>query len=221
MKIKICGLTRPDEAQIINDYEVDYAGFVFYGPSKRNVTSTQAKEIMERLSKDVKKVAVMVSPDVSDIEEIQRLPFDVLQIHKELKPEVIEAAKLPIWYAANISDEEAAKKKQSFIDELPTHLSEKIEAILMDAPDFGSGKTFNWHKSRRLLKAGAQSPPDKKDRRLILAGGLNPDNVAEGIRIFSPDIVDVSSGVEGSNGKDREKIDRFVNAVRCYKVEGD
>ena len=75
----------------------------------------------------------------------------------------------------------------------------------MDAPDFGSGKTFDW---------GTGDIKIKPNLKFILAGGLNASNVAEGIRIFGPNIVDVSSGVEGEHGKSREKIAEFVNAVR-------
>lgn len=213
MEIKICGLTRPEEANFINDNGVDYAGFVFYEPSKRNLTLDQARAIMDGLDSTVKKVAVMVSPDVEMINRIQELPIDVLQIHKQLSEDVLRVAKLPVWYAINISDEAEAQKKRQFIDDLPEDLAVKITAVVVDAPDFGSGKTFNWRKSRRLLKAGAQSPPED-DRLFILAGGLNPDNVAEGIELFNPDIVDVSSGVEGTQGKDRSKIEAFVKAAR-------
>lgn len=242
MKIKICGLTRPEEANYINDNHVDYAGFVFYEPSKRNLSIPQAEDIMKCLNADVKKVAVLVSPDVDMIEKLQQLPFDVLQIHKNLSEEVLRAAKLPVWYAINVADEDEALKKKQYIDELPDNLADKIEAVVVDAPVFGSGQTFNWRKSRRLLKAGAQSPPGNAEadetinqssaeadgnddsemtqssffegKKFVLAGGLNPENVKEGIEIFNPDIVDVSSGVEGSSGKDEAKIKAFVNAVR-------
>ena len=213
MKIKICGLTRPEEANYINEAKVDYAGFVFYGPSKRNVSISQANEIKKLLETGIKTVAVMVAPDISLINQVQDSGFDILQIHKELNNEMIDAARLPIWYAINISDEDEANAKMGFIDKLSEERKKKIEAIVVDAPDFGSGKTFNWRKSRRLLKAGAQSPPGD-DRLFILAGGLNPDNVAEGIELFNPDIVDVSSGVEGTQGKDRSKIEAFVKAAR-------
>lgn len=212
MKIKICGLTRPEEANYINEAKVDYAGFVFYGPSKRNVSISQANEIKKLLETGIKTVAVMVAPDISLINQVQDSGFDILQIHKELNNEMIDAARLPIWYAINISDEDEANAKMGFIDKLSEERKKKIEAIVADAPQFGSGKPFNWHKSRRLLKAGAQSPPTSKS--FVLAGGLNADNVAEGIELFEPDIVDVSSGVEGDCGKDRDKILSFVKAVR-------
>lgn len=223
MKIKICGITRPAEADYLNENRVDYAGFVFYEKSKRNVTIEQAKEIFARLNPDIKKVAVMVSPDATLVKAVTEAGFDILQIHKVLSTEVLETATLPVWYAVNISDIDEAVKKQEFLDELPDNLNSKIKAIVVDAPQFGSGQTFNWRKSRRMLKAGAQSPPEANEpsidslfegREFILAGGLKPENVSEGISIFEPDVVDVSSGVEGSDGKDERLITAFVNAVR-------
>ncbi len=217
-KIKICGIRTTEEASFLNEAGVDYAGCVFYEPSKRNVTFEQAAEIISSLDESIKKVAVTVSPDVETVKAIQDVGFDILQVHNELSKEVVESSLIPIWYACNISDKDKLTETLDHIEEYNKATPGKIAGILMDAPDFGSGKTFDWNindipafkKSRRLLKAGAQSPPMK----FILAGGLNADNVAEGIKIFNPYIVDVSSGVEGDNGKDREKIQRFVKAVR-------
>lgn len=216
MKIKICGITKIEEAEYLNEANVDYAGFVFYEKSKRNVTIAKAQEIFEKLAVNIKKVAVMVSPEEDFIKEVEKAGFDILQIHKELKEEVINTATLPIWYAVNISDTEELERKADFINQLTAEQSDKIKAIVVDAPDFGSGKTFNWRKSKRMLKAGAQSPPEDilEGREFILAGGLNPTNVAEGISCFSPDAVDVSSGVEGNEGKDNNQIQAFVKAVR-------
>lgn len=212
MEVKICGITKEIETEYLNEAMPDYAGFVFFEKSKRNVSINQAKQLMEKLDKRIKRVAVMVSPDTEFIKEIQTIGVDFLQIHKELKTEVLQAAELPIWYAMNIEDETQAEKQLKFFDELPEELSKKITAIVADAPSFGSGKPFNWSKSKRLKKAGTNSPPDT--RAFILAGGLRPENVAEGIEIFSPDVVDVSSGVEGEAGKDRELILKFIAAAR-------
>lgn len=218
MKIKICGITKIEEAEYLNKAKVDYAGFVFYEKSKRNISIEKAKEIFGKLSPQIKKVAVMVSPEADFIKKVQDAGFDILQIHKELKTEVLVIATLPVWYAVNISDIEELNKKADFIQALDKDKSDKIRAIVVDAPDFGSGQTFNWRKSKRMLKAGSQSPPESRDifegREFILAGGLNSDNVAEGIKCFLPDAVDVSSGVEGENGKDDQKITAFVSAVR-------
>ena len=221
VKIKICGIRTPEEADYLNRAKVEYAGCVFYEPSKRYVTFDQAAEVLDKLDKNIVRVAVTVSPDIDLARTVADLGFDILQVHKELSKDVMVSFPLPIWYACNISDKSRMAESLGFMEELSTEERSKIQGILMDAPDFGSGKTFDWdiddvpafRKSRRLLKAGTQSPPTK----FILAGGLNADNVARGIEIFGPDIVDVSSGVEGEEGKDEEKIMRFVDAVRSRR----
>lgn len=211
--IKICGLTDPLEAKYLNEYSVDYAGFVFYEKSKRNLSFQRAEEIMRELDEKIKRVAVVVSPDRDIIDKIMQHGFDIIQIHNEIIEDVMELAKLPVWLAMNVSDDGDICEKRKFYEEIVDKYNKKIDGILMDAPQFGSGKTFNWRKSKRLLKAGDRSSP-LDEKRFILAGGLNSLNVAEGIRLFEPDVVDVSSSVEGDNGKSREKIRDFVNAVR-------
>lgn len=214
--IKICGLTDPIEAEYLNEFSVDYAGFVFYEKSKRNISFERAEEIFKVLDQRIKRVAVVVSPDERIIEDIMKHDFDIIQIHKELSEQVLKTAFLPIWYAINISGEDELCEKQKFFEMIEDKYPGKVNGILLDAPLFGSGKPFDWRKSKRLLKAGDRSSPFK-DKSFILAGGLNSSNVAEGIRLFDPDIVDVSSSVEGSNGKDRNKIMDFVNEVRNFR----
>lgn len=223
MEIKICGITKPEEATYLNKGSANYAGFVFFEKSKRNLNIEKAREIFEVLDTNIKKVAVVVSPDVEMVEKLQKEDFDILQIHKNLSEEVLKTAIKPIWYAVNISDTKEAEDKISWINSLPEELSDKIKGIVVDAPEFGSGKTFNWRKSKRLLKAGSQSPPEEGldigDRLFILAGGLRPENVKEAIEIFDPDIVDVSSGVEGENGKDESLVLSFINNAVEAKTE--
>ena len=215
MKIKICGITEEYEIEYLNKAQVDYAGFVFYGPSKRNLTIERARELMTQLSENTQKVAVCVSPDAELVKDIQSLPIDVIQIHKKLSEEILSLCDRPVWYAVNIEDDEEIAAAEELIASFSEGNAKKIEAIVVDAKSFGSGRPFNWRKSRRLMKAGAQSPPLFENRLFILAGGLNPNNVQEGIEIFAPDIVDVSSGVEGENGKkDGEMINRFVRCAR-------
>jgi phosphoribosylanthranilate isomerase len=216
MEIKICGLTRPKEAEYLNEAAVDYAGFVLFEKSKRYVTIEQAKAIMRELDPGIRKVAVTVSPDVALARAAEEAGFDILQVHKQLSSEVLREISIPVWYAFNIADEEELEKQQNFFHTLPEALSQKITAIVVDGAEYGSGKPFNWKKSKRLKKAGAQSPPDIfTNRKFVLAGGLTAENVAEGIRCFEPDIVDVSSGMEEpEGGKSRERILTFVKAVR-------
>lgn len=206
MEIKICGLTKEEEADYLNAVDVHYAGFVFFEKSKRNISIEKAKAVMEKLRPDIKKVAVTVSPDTRLVKEIEAAGFDVLQVHKELKKEVLEDVGIPVWYAFNVANPDEMKEKRTFIEKLPKELSDKIKAIVVDGAEYGSGKTFDWKNSKIKM----ENESVFKNRSFVLAGGLRPENVAEGIRIFTPDIVDVSSGVEGTNGKDKEKIEAFV-----------
>lgn len=223
IKIKICGITSPDETEFLNEYKPDYTGFVFYEKSKRNVTLDKACDLAARLEPGIKKVAVTVSPGAEEIRRIQEAHFaDVIQIHKGLDPGALKAAIVPVWYAMNIEDDAEADRELEKLERLPDELRSKIKGIVADAPDFGSGHTFKWDPDAgRRLKAKLKDKMN--DAQFILAGGLNPENVTEGIRIFKPDIVDVSSGVEKDNaaGKDRDKTGAFVTAVRSYERETD
>ena len=80
-EIKICGITRPEETDYLNEAGVEYAGFVFYEKSRRNVTLAKAKELMRRLDDGIQKVAVTVAPDKEQIRELVEAGFDILQVH--------------------------------------------------------------------------------------------------------------------------------------------
>ena len=183
-KIKICGLTSPAEARYLNENHVDFAGMVLFFPkSKRNISIEQAKEIMAALDTSIKRVAVVVSPSIEQVRQI----------------EVSEAAiAIPILKAFNVSDMGSYEKY---------HNDSRIAGYVFDAIEPGSGKTFDW-------KLVDNIPRDEK--LLLLAGGLNPDNVRMAIEAVHPDGVDVSSGVENDNGagKNPDKIHDFVAAIK-------
>lgn len=197
-KIKICGLTSPAEARFLNENHVDFAGMVLFFPkSKRNISIEQAKEIMAALDTSIKRVAVVVSPSIEQIRQIEAAGFDYVQIHGEI-PEAEAAIAIPILKAFNVSDMNSYEKY---------HNDSRIAGYVFDAIEPGSGKTFDW----RLVD---NIPRDEK--LLLLAGGLNPDNVRMAIEAVHPDGVDVSSGVENDDGagKNPEKIHNFVVAVK-------
>ena len=201
-KIKVCGLTDKKEASYLNAQQVDFAGFVLFFPkSKRNLTITQAKEIMNDLDPAIKKVAVVVSPSIEQIKEIQEANFDIIQIHGSLPDAVLNEISIPILKAFNISDMEHYPIYQK---------CEKIKGYVFDAQEPGSGKTFDW-------KLVTNIPRDHK--LLLLAGGLTPNNVSQAIAALHPDGVDVSSCVEFTDkpGKDPEKIEQFIHAVRTWE----
>lgn len=199
MKIKICGLTKAEEASYLNENHVDFAGMVlFFSKSKRNISIDKAKTIIVALSDEIKKVAVVVSPSIEEIKQIEDAGFDYVQIHGKLSKELLEEIHLPVLKAFNIVD----------MDQYETyHDCRQIVGYVFDAIEPGGGKTFDWSLVKNV-------PRDEK--LLLLAGGLNPNNVKEAIKYLKPDGVDVSSGVEYSDklGKDKEKIDLFVANVR-------
>lgn len=204
MKIKICGLTRVEEAAYLNQCQVDFAGFVlFYPKSKRNITMEQAEKIAQALDFAVKRVAVVVSPSLQQIRQIEASAarFDYIQVHGALSGELLEQFRLPVLRAFNVTD----------MGNYPFyHASDKVAGYVFDAAEPGSGKTFDWS----LVK---QVPRDEK--LFLLAGGLNPGNVREAAGVLCPDGVDVSSGVEYDDkpGKDLEKVKSFVQNAREMK----
>lgn len=198
-KIKICGLTTPQEAEWVSKAQADYAGMVLFFPkSKRNITIEQAKEIMKSMLPQIKKVAVVVSPSALQIKEIQEAGFDIVQIHGQVLPEALETLRIPFFRAFNVDNMKEWERYEA---------EPKCIGYVFDAVKPGSGKTFDWSSIPNL-------PEDGKP--YLLAGGLNPDNVVSAIEAMRPYGVDVSSGVESDSGmgKDPEKIEAFVRAVR-------
>lgn len=199
MKIKVCGLTTPREAEYLNRNNVDFAGMVLFFPkSKRNITIEQAKEIMGALDDNIKTVAVVVSPVIDEAVKIQEAGFDYIQIHGEIPQGFFEKINIPVLKAFNVND---IDKYEEY------HKCQAICGYVFDASEPGSGKTFDWKLVQNI-------PRDEK--LLLLAGGLNYNNVISAIQYVQPDGVDVSSGVERDCGfgKDGAKIDRFVHKCR-------
>lgn len=198
--IKVCGLTCQEDIQLVNEFPIDYAGFVLYFPkSKRNITLEQAQQLKAGLKASIKTVAVTVSPTLSQANAIQEAGFDVIQIHGTLQDEVEANLHIPIFRAVNVEAEED-------IETVSKGISCKIAYLVLDGKKPGSGEAFDWGWIKKHVD---------NTSRIMLAGGLNYENVKEAISIVQPGIVDVSSGVEKDEGrgKDKEKLSRFVNAV--------
>jgi len=196
--VKVCGLTDTVEADYLNKNKVDFAGFVLFFPkSKRNISIEKAEQIMAELDENIKKVAVIVSPDESEIQQINGSGFDYVQIHGEIKDRLLEQISKPVFKAFNIKDIKNIHKYQN---------NAKIVGYVFDAAVPGSGKVFDWSILNDI----------KRDAKtFILAGGLNDSNVREAVKLVNPDVVDVSSGVEydSGNGKDPEKIKQFITQL--------
>jgi phosphoribosylanthranilate isomerase len=203
IEVKICGITKEREIAILNELKPDYAGFVFFEKSKRNISLKEACRLKAKLEHSIKTVAVCVSPTLEFVKQIQEARFDILQVHGALEPEILNQTKIPIWRASNATSMEQMNVMQ--------YADGRICAVVLDSAHAGSGTTFHWDEN---AAESIRSGLTRSGIRLVLAGGLNPQNVSEGIQIFLPDVVDVSTGVENDTGKDREKIEQFLKEVR-------
>ena len=191
MEIKICGIRRKEDIDIINKYKPDYIGFIF-AKSKREVTPETVAEITKNLDKDIKKVGVFVNATYEKINEaVQAAKLDVVQLHGDENDEYISNldCKCEIWKAVRVRDGEDIYDVKG-VDRL---LLDKYT----DKEYGGSGQTFDWHGS----------------------GSIKTENVIEGINIFKPVGVDISSSVETDGFKDEQKIKKFIETVRSYENE--
>ncbi len=200
VRIKICGITNPGDAQAAIDAGANAIGLVFYEQSRRYVTIEQAGEIVACLPPFISTVALFVNADVKYIQTVvNNIAIDILQFHGDEQDE--ECGKYGKRYIKAI-------RMRADID-LNTESKRYTgaSALLLDNFDVmqygGTGCTFDWGLIR-----------GQSDKPLILAGGLTADNVRRAIRTVKPYAVDVSSGVEAEMGKkDADKIHAFVNQV--------
>lgn len=194
-KIKICGIRRPEDMEYVNELKPEYVGFVF-AASKRRVHKDQVFNLIKNLSEDIKKVGVFVDEDPIKVLEIAKeLKLEVLQFHGHENQEYINQFKgYEIWKALKINSLESTSEMKNYT----------CKKFLLDNSIAGSGESFKWE----FVK-------DKIDGNLImLAGGLTPENVKQGILQLKPFGVDVSSGVETEGFKDYKKIKEFIRKVR-------
>lgn len=199
VKVKICGLRRKEDIEYANELKPDYVGFVF-AKSKRQIEVEQALYLISFLDKEIKTVGVFVNEPVENALKIaQTLNLDVLQFHGDETQDYIDNFKnFTVWKAIRIKDKEDLEKTKEF----------KVNSFVFDTLTKneygGTGKTFNWE----VLKEMELNVP------IILAGGLNENNVEEAIKIVDPYAVDVSSGVETEGYKDFKKLKSFIEKVR-------
>ena len=202
MFVKICGITNEDDALLAVAMGADAVGFVF-APSPRQVAAQQVYDITRRLPPEILTVGVFRDElPARVIDTVNRAGLKAAQLHGHETPGMVEevAAGLRWVIKAVVAGSPDARRAHEFGTDL----------ILVDAPSPGSGKVFDW----TLIEDVAEGP------RIILAGGLNPDNVGEAVRIARPWGVDVSSGVERSPGKkDALKVKSFIERARAAAPE--
>lgn len=198
--IKFCGLTRAQDVDAAVDLGAQLVGFVLVRSSPRFMSPGLAAIIRRRLPSTVRAVALLRNPTEAEVmEALETLKPDLLQFHGSEPPEFCGRFGVPYWRAVAMGGApDLPALERSFAG---------AEALLLDAHvpggDGGTGKRFDWSAVPRLGKP------------VVLAGGLNPDNVAEAIRTVRPATVDVSTGIESAPGiKDPERMKQFVQQVR-------
>lgn len=216
--VKICGIRNTATMEQLAGLDMDYIGFVF-AKSKRQVTAEQAAEMIDAgrriFGKDAPGfVGVFVNPELPELERIMALAkLDVIQLHGTESPDLcgrIQAAfSAQVWKVMSV-----AEQSKLGLEQLEPYTG-KIDALLLDTYDpvygGGSGQTFNWSVIPEYqLWAERHSIP------MLVAGGLNADNVHELCSLYRPHGVDVSSGVETDGAKDIDKIKAFIGRVKSY-----
>jgi len=210
-KIKICGLKSEEGVEAALAGRADFIGFVFYGPSPRNVTLQRAAELARALRGKARIVALTVDADDELLAGIDsHLAPDWYQLHGRETAGRVRGIKArfarPVIKAIHVAEPGDVAAGAAYIDVADMLLYDaKAPDTLAGALPGGNGISFDWD----LLRAGRTDVP------VMLSGGLDAGNVAAAIRLVSPDAVDVSSRVERAPGeKDPEKIARFIATVR-------
>jgi phosphoribosylanthranilate isomerase len=212
--VKICATTNLRDAQASLAAGADALGFIF-APSSRQIEIDQAAEIISSLADDIEKIGVFVNQTPAEVAEVaEQTGLTGIQLHGDEPADQMEQYRQALAQRKIIKTLQA-RELLSAPDSLDGYLRSRqsIDAILLDAGSptqrGGTGQPFDWAAAAPIVvKVRAQMP-------VIIAGGLNPGNVAEAIRLFAPWGVDVVSGVERETGrKDEAKLRSFVGAVR-------
>ena len=208
VKVKICGITNWADARKSAEAGADFLGFNFYRKSPRYITPASAGRIIKRLPKGIKTVGVFVNETEENILKTAHLVgLQQIQLHGDESAEMVE----------RLRQDFLVIKALRVDGKIETSLSDfaNADALLLDADNGkqygGTGKTFDWNVMR-----GASAK-----KKLFLAGGLTPENIAEAIRIGRPYAVDVCGGVEARPGKkDPKRVTAFMRAVRGKRLAG-
>lgn len=201
VRVKICGITRVEDALSCARLGADAIGLVFYASSPRNVTVEQARAILAALPPFITTVGLFVDAQAVEVQAVlDQLPLDVLQFHGNEPVQYCRSFGRPYLKALRVKPGvDLVQYASAYSGARALLLDAHIEGVAG-----GSGQTFDWS----LI-------PPRLPLPVVLSGGLSPDNVAEGIRRIQPAAVDVSSGVEAAKGiKDTEKISAFMQGVR-------
>jgi phosphoribosylanthranilate isomerase len=205
VRVKICGITNSGDARAALNCAADALGFNFFTGSKRCIDARSEGEWLRKLPAEVCKVAVLVNPSWEEATAVAALPFiDALQLHGDETPAFCRRlAAQGIRFAKALP-----VREQEFTTEVPDF---STDTVLLDSASprgfGGTGEAFPWLLGQRFVL-------DHPGLKVILAGGLTPDNVAEAVATVKPFGVDVTTGVESSPGrKDPARLRAFFAAL--------
>lgn len=202
VKVKICGITNFEDALAAADYGADALGFVFFKKSPRYISPAKAKAIIKKLQPFISTVGVFVNEDKKNIEKvITHAGINTIQLHGDEPPDACNLSRAVI---------KAIRVKSIDNLEIISKYKNKVSAFLLDTytPEIfgGTGQIFNWDIAIEAKQFG----------RIILAGGLTPENIEQAIHRVHPYAVDVSSGVEAEKGrKDHRKMKLFIERAKA------
>lgn len=202
-RIKLCGLTRPEDIAAANALQPEYVGFVFAPKSRRYVSREKAAELKAQLSPGIQTVGVFVNEAPETVAGLLNAGIiDIAQLHGQEDAAYIARLRgltaRPLWQAFRVTDAESLAKAEK----------SPADLVLLDSGAGGTGRAFDW----ALLK--------NFKRDYLLAGGLGPENAADAVERLHPYAVDVSSGIETAGKKDPEKMAAFVAAIRKNDQSG-
>lgn len=201
VRVKVCGITSPEDALLAAEAGASAIGLVFWPNSPRFVDRALARRIVDVLPSFVLRVGVFVDQSLDMLTRTSDdVGLDIIQLHGSERPEMVACLPRRVLKAIRVGSDSVLEEIEKFDG----------TAILLDTRDEqrpgGTGKSFDWRLAQQVRA---------KVSFLVLAGGLRADNVGEAIRSVGPDAVDVSSGVESRPGKkDPGKLKAFMDAVR-------
>ena len=200
VRVKICGITNENDALSAAGLGADALGFIFYKGSKRYIDPKEAGRIISSLPPFVSAVGVFVNQSIEEIKEYARLSgIDTVQLHGDETPVFCEEVPYKMIKAVRVKDAVNIAEVELY----------PVRAILFDKHSDemygGTGSRFDWGVLKGL----------EISKKIILSGGLTPENVSQAVRLVRPYGVDVSTGVEDAPGKkNHEKMRKFIEAVK-------
>ena len=205
MKVKICGITNMEDALLAAELGADALGFIFVKTSPRHIRPSAARKIIQDLPPFVIPVGVVADAEHDEILElIDETGICCVQLHGNESPKQLAKFPVPVYKSFRVDKEFSLETLQRYKG------SAYLLDTLVDGTLGGTGKIFDWDIA---VKAKAYG-------RIILAGGLTPENIAEAVKKVQPYAVDVNSGVESATGKkDRNKLERLFKTIRSLQNE--